>query len=220
MAPETLGTEIQASFPKAAPERQWNLVRHLLASVYLMYFSLAGDGSAGGEAITTAEWAVLKDANLLCDTEIGGTCPFPPSMASPFDSPRALGKHGGRVVAGDVLGGRRYLAIGGCRQVSGYTLYFIQHKGEGAAGDGCPSRSARLALWKYFILYTFYSTFYFIHSILHLRRLAHILLYTFGGSLCGIMCAQRSTWLLGTGGAQVRSSRTRGSAPFCCNVGA
>ena len=38
-------------FPQATPDVLWNLSRHMLASVYVLYFQLAGGASDGGKQV-------------------------------------------------------------------------------------------------------------------------------------------------------------------------
>jgi hypothetical protein len=61
---------LRVHFPKAAPEKLWNLSRHIVASVYILYFQLGGGGSDGGRVITESEWAVLLKHNMLSEEEV------------------------------------------------------------------------------------------------------------------------------------------------------
>ena len=61
--------QLRVYFPKSSQDTLWNLSRHLLASVYLMYFQLAGGASDGGCRITSGEWEVLAENNMLTDAE-------------------------------------------------------------------------------------------------------------------------------------------------------
>jgi len=60
---------LKTSFPRESPERLWNMARHIIASVYVLYFTLGGDASAGGKLITEDEWAVLLEHNLVSGKE-------------------------------------------------------------------------------------------------------------------------------------------------------
>ena len=51
--------------PQATPEKLWNLSRHVVASVYILYFQLAGGASDGGKQVTESEWQVLLQTGLL-----------------------------------------------------------------------------------------------------------------------------------------------------------
>ena len=50
---------------KASPEKLWNLCRHIVASVYILYFQLAGGASDGGKQVTESEWQVLLQTGLI-----------------------------------------------------------------------------------------------------------------------------------------------------------
>ena len=52
-------------FPSATPDILWNLSRHMVASVYFLYFELGGLASDGGRVITEAEWSVLFRSSLI-----------------------------------------------------------------------------------------------------------------------------------------------------------
>lgn len=52
-------------FPQASPDVLWNLCRHMVASVYFLYFELGGLASDGGRVITEAEWSVLFRSSLI-----------------------------------------------------------------------------------------------------------------------------------------------------------
>lgn len=56
-------------FPTATPDVLWNLCRHMVASVYMLYFELGGLASDGGRVITEAEWSVLFRSSLISASE-------------------------------------------------------------------------------------------------------------------------------------------------------
>ena len=56
-------------FPQATPDILWNLSRHMVASVYFLYFELGGLASDGGRVITEAEWSVLFRSSLISQSE-------------------------------------------------------------------------------------------------------------------------------------------------------
>jgi len=56
-------------FPLASPDILWNLSRHMVASVYFLYFELGGLSSDGGRVITEAEWSVLFRSSLISANE-------------------------------------------------------------------------------------------------------------------------------------------------------
>ena len=56
-------------FNSASTETLWNLSRHMLASVYVQYFTLGGDASDGGKTITEAEWATIMRHRMLSEQE-------------------------------------------------------------------------------------------------------------------------------------------------------
>jgi len=56
-------------FPTASPDILWNLSRHMVASVYFLYFELGGLASDGGRVITEAEWSVLFRSSLISASE-------------------------------------------------------------------------------------------------------------------------------------------------------
>jgi len=56
-------------FPHATPDILWNLCRHMVASVYFLYFELGGLTSEGGRVITEAEWSVLFRSSLISANE-------------------------------------------------------------------------------------------------------------------------------------------------------
>jgi len=56
-------------FPSASPDVLWNLCRHMVASVYFLYFELGGLASDGGRVITEAEWSVLFRSSLISASE-------------------------------------------------------------------------------------------------------------------------------------------------------
>ncbi|KOO27009.1 hypothetical protein Ctob_002466 [Chrysochromulina tobinii] len=60
---------LRVHFPKASPEILWNLCRHMVASVYMLYFQLAGGASDGGKQVTESEWQVLLQTGLLSPEE-------------------------------------------------------------------------------------------------------------------------------------------------------
>ena len=60
---------LRVYFPKAKTETLWNLARHMIASIYVLYFQLAGGASDGGKQVTEREWKVLLQTGLLSDAE-------------------------------------------------------------------------------------------------------------------------------------------------------
>ena len=56
-------------FNSASSETLWNLSRHMLASVYVHYFTLGGDASDGGKLITDSEWAIVMRHRMLSEQE-------------------------------------------------------------------------------------------------------------------------------------------------------
>jgi len=60
---------LRVHFPKATPEKLWNLSRHVVASVYTLYFQLAGGASDGGKQVTESEWQVLLQTGLISQEE-------------------------------------------------------------------------------------------------------------------------------------------------------
>jgi hypothetical protein len=60
---------LRVHFPKADADTLWNLSRHLVASVYMLYFQLAGGGSDGGKQVTDSEYQVLLQTGLISETE-------------------------------------------------------------------------------------------------------------------------------------------------------
>ena len=56
-------------FGSASSETLWNLSRHIIASVYVQYFTLGGDASDGGKLITESEWALIMRNRLLSEQE-------------------------------------------------------------------------------------------------------------------------------------------------------
>jgi len=60
---------LRVHFPKATPEKLWNLSRHIVASVYILYFQLAGGASDGGKQVTESEWQVLLQTGLISQDE-------------------------------------------------------------------------------------------------------------------------------------------------------
>jgi len=60
---------LRVHFPKASPEKLWNLSRHIVASVYTLYFQLAGGASDGGKQVTESEWQVLLQTGLISQEE-------------------------------------------------------------------------------------------------------------------------------------------------------
>ena len=56
-------------FPTAPADILWNLSRHMVASVYFLYFELGGLASDGGRIITEAEWSVLFRSSLISESE-------------------------------------------------------------------------------------------------------------------------------------------------------
>jgi len=60
---------LRVHFPKASAEVLWNLSRHVVASVYILYFQLAGGASDGGKQVTESEWQVLLQTGLLSPDE-------------------------------------------------------------------------------------------------------------------------------------------------------
>eukprot|EP00326_Haptolina_ericina_P016419 CAMPEP_0181193606 /NCGR_PEP_ID=MMETSP1096-20121128/13907_1 /TAXON_ID=156174 ORGANISM="Chrysochromulina ericina, Strain CCMP281" /NCGR_SAMPLE_ID=MMETSP1096 /ASSEMBLY_ACC=CAM_ASM_000453 /LENGTH=333 /DNA_ID=CAMNT_0023283081 /DNA_START=57 /DNA_END=1058 /DNA_ORIENTATION=- len=61
---------LRVHFPKASVKQLWNLSRHVVASVYVLYFQLAGGSSDGGKLVTDTEWAVLLKTQLLSESEV------------------------------------------------------------------------------------------------------------------------------------------------------
>ena len=62
-------TLLSVSPLQASPEKLWNLCRHMVASVYILYFQLAGGASDGGKQVTESEWQVLLQTGLLSQEE-------------------------------------------------------------------------------------------------------------------------------------------------------
>jgi len=60
---------LRVHFPKATPDKLWNLCRHIVASVYILYFQLAGGASDGGKQVTESEWLVLLQTGLISQEE-------------------------------------------------------------------------------------------------------------------------------------------------------
>jgi len=60
---------LRVHFPKAPPEVMFNLSRHVLASVYVLYFQLSGGASAGGKTVTDSEWLFLLQTGLIAESE-------------------------------------------------------------------------------------------------------------------------------------------------------
>ena len=60
---------LRVHFPKASPEELWNLSRMAIASVYILYFQLAGGASDGGKQVTASEWEVLLKTGLISEGE-------------------------------------------------------------------------------------------------------------------------------------------------------
>ena len=60
---------LRVFFNSASSETLWNLSRHLLASVYVLYFTLGGDASDGGKLITEREWATIMRHRLLSEQD-------------------------------------------------------------------------------------------------------------------------------------------------------
>ena len=74
-------------FPTATPDILWNLSRHMVASVYFLYFELGGLASDGGRVITEAEWSVLFRSSLIsASVRAAGPC----TSATLSRSPGAL----------------------------------------------------------------------------------------------------------------------------------
>jgi hypothetical protein len=73
-------------FPHATPDILWNLCRHMVASVYFLYFELGGLTSEGGRVITEAEWSVLFRSSLISANVHAAQ---PPSRAAGAPSARA-----------------------------------------------------------------------------------------------------------------------------------
>jgi len=61
---------LRVYFPKATPTQMWNLSRYVVASVYVLYFQLAGGASDGGKLVTDQEWYVLVQTSLLSQDEV------------------------------------------------------------------------------------------------------------------------------------------------------
>jgi len=53
----------------ASQETLWNLSRHVIASVYVHYFGLGGDASAGGKRVTDGEWSIVMARKMLSEEE-------------------------------------------------------------------------------------------------------------------------------------------------------
>jgi len=64
-------------FNTASSETLWNLSRHMLASVYLHYFTLAGDASDGGKMVTDTEWAIIMRQRMLSEQERQQVAAYP-----------------------------------------------------------------------------------------------------------------------------------------------
>jgi len=60
---------LRVHFPKASAEKLWNLSRHTVASVYLLYFQLSGGASDGGKRVTDSEYEVLLATGLISPEE-------------------------------------------------------------------------------------------------------------------------------------------------------
>lgn len=60
---------LRVHFPKASPEKLWNLSRYAIASVYLLYFQLSGGASDGGKRVTDSEFEVLLQTGLISEAE-------------------------------------------------------------------------------------------------------------------------------------------------------
>ena len=60
---------LRVHFPQASAEKLWNLTRHVVASVYILYFQLAGGASDGGKQVTESEWKVLLQTGLMSAEE-------------------------------------------------------------------------------------------------------------------------------------------------------
>lgn len=56
-------------FNQASSETLWNLSRHLIASVYVQYFTLGGEASDGGRVMTEREWAIIMRNRMLSEQE-------------------------------------------------------------------------------------------------------------------------------------------------------
>ena len=75
--PRSCGTSPPTPYPpyppyphlQASPEKLWNLSRHVVASVYTLYFQLAGGASDGGKQVTESEWQVLLQTGLISQEE-------------------------------------------------------------------------------------------------------------------------------------------------------
>ena len=61
---------LRVYFPKATPQQLWYLCRLMVASVYVLYFQLAGGASDGGKLVTDQEWMVLVSTSLLSQEEV------------------------------------------------------------------------------------------------------------------------------------------------------
>jgi len=61
---------LRVYLPKAGVKTLWNLSRHAVASVYVLYFQLAGGASDGGKLVTDQEWSVLLQTKLLSQEEV------------------------------------------------------------------------------------------------------------------------------------------------------
>ena len=60
---------LRVHFPKATPEKLWNLARYQVASIYMLYFQLSGGASDGGKRVTESEYRVLLATGLLSPEE-------------------------------------------------------------------------------------------------------------------------------------------------------
>jgi len=60
---------LRTYFPEADGKALWNACRFMVASVYLLYFELAGDGSMGGQSVTDEEWGIMFRLSLLHPSE-------------------------------------------------------------------------------------------------------------------------------------------------------
>jgi len=58
---------LRIHLPKASPDTLYNLSRHLMASVYVLYYSAGG--SEGGKLVTEDEWRDLLDTGLISESE-------------------------------------------------------------------------------------------------------------------------------------------------------
>jgi len=61
---------LRVHFPHASSDELFNLSRHCLASVYILYFALSGGASDGGQKITDSEWSRVLQTGLIAQKEM------------------------------------------------------------------------------------------------------------------------------------------------------